>query len=64
MLSYKVLLIGSDGSPLEERTIACASDDEAIDHAGRISHRFTIEVRQDERLVARFSAMPSKQEFR
>jgi hypothetical protein len=55
--AYLINLIAVDGSIVEGRLFECASDDDAIDHAGWIDYAQELQVWQGERLVARFPPM-------
>lgn len=54
MAPYAIDLHDEHGVVAETRTEWFAHDDHAIDHAGRIGHRYGMTVRQGDRLAAHF----------
>jgi hypothetical protein len=60
MAPYTVSFLGPAGDLLVEQVHWFEHDDHALDTIGRSSHPHEIEVRQGERLVARFPPWPSK----
>jgi hypothetical protein len=51
---YTLVFLGADGHVEARREVDARDDDQAIDLAGESDHLHVIEVRQDERIVARF----------
>ena len=51
---YTFHLYDQAGVLRDVRSQSFAHDDDAIDHAGRLDHPHEIQVRQEDRLVARF----------
>jgi hypothetical protein len=54
---YRIELHGEAGEVREVHADLFASDDDAIDHAGRIGNAYAMKVWQGSRLVAHFPAV-------
>ncbi len=54
MSPYRIILHGEEGTVVAEQKQLFEHDDAAIDHTGRINHRYGMSVWQGDRLVARF----------